>query len=104
MLYFVYEQPVSVIIWHITHMDLSFLHRRNEHIKLTIDKRQQPMDANDERHRLKLHTETYRNTYLLHKTKYTIFFCLGNSKEKTLKDSVLLKAEKENIFQSSKNC
>lgn len=104
MLYFVYEQPVSVIIWHITHMDLSFLHRRNEHIKLTIDKRQQPVDANDERHRLKLHTETYRNTYLLHKTKYTIFFCLGNSKEKTLKDSVLLKAEKENIFQSSKNC
>lgn len=40
---------------------------------------------------------------MLHKTKYTIFFYLGNSKEKTLKDSVLLKAEKENIFQSSKN-
>lgn len=62
------------------------------------------MDANHvDTVRLKLRTETYRNTYLLHKTKYTIFFYLGNSKEKTLKDSVLLKAEKENIFQSSKN-
>lgn len=48
------------------------------------------------------YAQKHRNTYLLHKTKYTIFFYLGNSKEKTLKDSVLLKAEKENIFQSSK--
>lgn len=62
------------------------------------------MDANlVDTIRWKLHTETYRNTYLLYKTKYTIFFYLGKSKEKTLKDSVLLKAEKENIFQSSKN-
>lgn len=62
------------------------------------------MDANlADTVRWKLRTETYRNTYLLYKTKYTIFFYLGNSKEKTLKDSVLLKAEKENIFQSSKN-
>lgn len=62
------------------------------------------MDANlVDTVRSKLHTETYRNTYLLYKTKYTIFFYLGNSKEKKPKDSVLLKAEKENNFQSSKN-
>ena len=90
------------MIWHITCMHLSILHRRNVYIKQLT--RQQPMDTNHvDTVRWKLRTETYRNTYLLHKTKYTIFFYLGNSKEKTLKDSVLLKAEKENIFQSSKN-
>lgn len=66
--------------------------------------RQQPMDANlVDTVRWKLRTETYRNTYLFYKTKYTMFFYLGNSKEKALKDSVLPTAEKENIFQSSKN-
>lgn len=49
----------------------------NKHSQLT---RQQSMDANlVDTVTFKLHTEICRNTYLLNKSKYTIFFYLGNS-------------------------
>lgn len=62
-----------------THMHLPLLHRRNvkKHSQLT---RQQSVVANlVDTVTFKLHTEICRNTYLSNKSKYTIFFYLGNS-------------------------
>lgn len=79
-------------------MHLSLWHRRN--VYMTQPTRQQPMDANlGDTARLKLGTETYRNTYLHTKQSILFSFILVTVKKKLSKTVSCSKLKRKTSFR-----